>query len=207
MMKKILLLSALFLLFIESYTFCQNKQLENIYIVIGNSINIRSDSDIKSDVMGILKIGQTVKVIKRINKKVKIGNDIGEWVYIDPGIFKKGTTEILKGWVFDKYLARFSDFKIVSDFMNCKLEGYEGDWLLSYEIKRNGTYKRKFLDRDENNNVKVRFCNGKLYRLNNVLVALDDLGAYEILIVIDNGILCSRHYNADGKQICSKCNY
>jgi hypothetical protein len=204
-MKKSVIL-AFCLLVLPSYIFCENKQLEKLYIVIGDNINIRSNPDIKANIIKKLKLGQTVKVIQRENKKIKIGDQVGEWVYIDPGMFKKGTTELLKGWVFDKYLAQYKDFKLVTNFMNCNIDDYEGDWLLSYEIYKNGTYKRKYLDRNEKNNITAHFCKGKLYRLKNVVIALDDTGSFEIFVISDDGILCSSHYNADGKQICSKCN-
>ena len=203
-MKKISFI-IFFIIFFQSYIFCENKILEKIYVVVGDNINIRTEPDIKSNILNKLRIGQTVKILKRTNKKIKIGDDIGEWVYIDPSMFKKGTTELLKGWIFDKYLAQFKDFKVITDFANCKIDDYEGDWLFSYEIYKNGTYKRKYLDRDEKNNISVHFCNGKLYRLNNVIIALDDLGAFEIFYIDDKEFLCSRHYNADGKQICVKC--
>lgn len=193
------------ILLIQINGFCSdNPILYNRYIVIGENVNIRSNATIQASLIGSLKKGHTVKVIKRSGIKEKVENKIGEWVYIDPGIYKKGTTELLKGWVFDRYLAQFNDFTIVKNFFNCKIEGYEGDWLLSYIISKDGTYKRNFLDK-ENNNIVIKSCKGHLYRLNNIIIARDETGSFEIFILNNNNVLCSQHFNADGVLICATC--
>lgn len=204
-MKRFLII-VLFIFFIQPYVLSEkNKLLDRIYFVVGDNVNIRSEADLSSNILVKLSAGQTVKILKRSNKKIKIGNEIGEWVFVDPGMFKKGTTDLLYGWIFNKYLVQFKDFKIIDNFMDAKIEGYEGDWLFSYEIKKNGTYRRKYLDRDKNNKTIVRYCNGKLYRMNNVIVALDEPGAFEIFNIDKKGNICSKHYTADGKRMCSKC--
>src|SRR4030042_1282261 len=119
------------------------EKLDNNYrIVVGDNVNIRSEQNEKSLVVAKIYIATKVQILKRTNKKIKIGDKEGEWVFIDARYYKKGTRETVKGWVFDYYLADLDVFEKMNSYKNCSIEGMIGDYLLSYEFYKDGTYKR-----------------------------------------------------------------
>lgn len=178
------------------------NKLDNDYrIVVGDNVNLRSDDNEKSQVIGKIDIATKVRVLKRTNKKVKVGDKEGEWVYIDSRFFKKGTNETVKGWVFDYYLADLDVFKKIDTYRECKIEGMIGDYLLSYEFYKDASYKRKILEYEKNS---TRFVKGKLYRYRDVVVALDE-DSHQLFYFRKDGFLCCQEFNEDGTQMCTIC--
>lgn len=209
MKKGIVLFSFLLLVtsVIKNVKLYSVEKLDNNYrIVVGENVNIRSEQNEKSLAIGKIYIATKIQILKKTNTKIKIGDKVGEWVFIDARYYKKGTDETIKGWVFDYYLADLDVFEKMNSFKNCKIEGSIGDYVMSYEFCKDGTYKRKILEYDGMNYEKstIRLVKGKLYRYRDVIVAMDDDNKHELFYITPKGDLCSQQYDENG-QICAKC--
>ena len=195
-MKKTILIIAIILhLFyinskINSEEIASNFIGDNIYIVVGDYVNVREEPTQTSKVIFKQRIATIVSVLKRINKKVTIDKNDGEWVFIDTKYFKTiGDSETAKGWVFDYYLSDLSNFKRMESSIECYMEYWAGDSLFSIQINNNGTYIRKNYSYEKK---YYYFTLGKLYKYRNVIFAKDDKSnVYDLLFVNDKGIVCS----------------
>jgi hypothetical protein len=138
---------------------------------------------------------------KKSENQTKIEGIQGKWVFVDTGLYLDSTYEtIAKGWVFDYYLADLNDFKKVKSFQKCFIEGWSGDYFLSYQFNEDGTYTRKL--RKEEGQIKNQELTGKVYQYRKVIYAQDDDGrGSEIFFIDEKGILKSTIGNADGKQM------
>ncbi len=186
---------------IELYSQELNKLSKERYIVIGDRLNIRERPNIRSKTIGKLDITTVVKVLKKNTKKIMIGENKGNWFFVDTGYYIRGTREKLKGWVFSYFLSDGTDFKKISKFSNYRIEGWVGDWLLSYELYADGTFKQREHDSQKDS---YNYIKGVIYRYRNVIVLHDKQRINQIFYISSNKKLCSKHYNADGNQICSK---
>jgi len=171
---------------------------DDTYIVVGDKVNVREEPKINSKIIIQLKITNLVRLIRRSGLKYKNRDIEGEWVYIDTRKSKdimKGET--YKGWIVDYYLAKGNQFEEVKEFYDCVLEGYVGDYHIYYEFKKDGSYKQKYYNLNDTNNIKkAKYKPGKLYKYRNVIILKDDFGID--YFYIDNNKLC---YSED--NICT----
>jgi uncharacterized protein YgiM (DUF1202 family) len=204
-MKEILLL--IFIVILSScVSYSQDiKELEkNYYIVVGENVNIRTEPNQNSKIISRLDIARKVQIIKKSNTKVKIGDLDGEWVYIDSGIYGNKLGETVKGWIFDYYLAPVKEFKKINSICEFNIEGWVGDYLLSYAVNKSGTYKRKIYNYEQD---KIRTdIDGEIFRFRNVLLAKDKNNTgYELFYFPEDNMVYSTYVDMKGKKICAKC--
>ncbi|PKL35371.1 MAG: hypothetical protein CVV44_21410 [Spirochaetae bacterium HGW-Spirochaetae-1] len=191
-------------LFVSLILFQDNfiKADENEFVIaIADNINVRSEPTTSSSILSKVYITKQVMILKRKGKKIKLGDIEGEWIFIDTRSYAKGTKSTVKGWAFDYYFAKINDFKKMDSFKSCSIEGVVGDYLLSYKFNDNGAYKRKIYNAESG---KYDFIGGHLYRLKDVVAAIDADKKYELFYFTPKGILCSQQYDETG-QICSQC--
>jgi hypothetical protein len=200
-MFKLITVLIIFNVNITLYSQELKKLSKDRYIVMGDRLNIREKPSIRSKSLGKLDITTVVKVIKKNTVKEVIGKNKGCWFYVNTGYYIKGTREKLKGWVFSYFLSDGTDFKKISKFKNYRIEGWVGDWLLSYELYVDGKFIQKEYDYDKDS---YNYTKGFIYRYRNVIVLHDKQRINQVLYISSNKKLCSKHYDADGNQICSK---
>lgn len=196
---------ALYLIIFSTQVFSEEyfPKMENSrYLVIGDNVNVREKPNLKSNPIEKLRLLSIVQLIKRSEIKEKIGNFEGRWVYIDTNICGKNCNETIKGWVFDYFLSDGSNFKKVSTFKRCLIEGNVGDTLISIDIFDDGKYNRKRIEYDTD---KLSYHRGQLYKFRNVIIARDNKGDFYLpLYLRKDGVLCSMHSDGNGNQICAK---
>jgi hypothetical protein len=66
------------------------------YSITGDNVNVRADASVDGKILTLLSKGARVKLIKRSDIELYIGDKKGHWAYIETGV--------IKGWVFDYYL-------------------------------------------------------------------------------------------------------
>jgi hypothetical protein len=202
-MKSVFKVFMPFILFFSLANYSSAASKSNSLIVVGDNVNLRQEPSPNSPIVFKLYLTKTVRVVKRTDKKITIDNKSGEWVYVDTGSFKKDSLdETIKGWVFDYYLADLNVFEKINSYKNCSIEGVVGDYLLSYEFYKDGTYKRKLFEYEKNTN---RFIKGKLYRYRDVVAAVDEDGRQELFYFRKDGSLCCQQFHEDGAQMCATC--
>jgi len=182
-----------------------NELSNNYLIIVGDNVNIRIEPNIKSEIILKLNIGDKVKVLKRLNNKIIINGAEGIWIYIDSCRYKNDNLdETIKGWVFSNYAVSINQFKLLNNICQFQIVGWVGDYLLSYNVYGNGSYKRKIYDYDHNKYISG--ITGRIYKFNRVLLALDnDKKGYEIFYFVGDNKICSPKSDMDGKYICAEC--
>jgi hypothetical protein len=189
-----IILLVIFSFFISSIAFCNYNEIN---IIIGDNVNVREKPDIKSKSICKLRLGDSIKIIKRTGKKEKIGDLEGEWIFVD-------TFQSSKGWIFSYYVACVDDFKRVRIFINCTIEGYIGDYYLYYKFNRDGTYITKRHVPHSSNLIER---NGKLFQFKNVIFAKDDDGEnYSVFYQTERKKICNSQRDLRGNpELCTIC--
>ncbi|MGV7927919.1 MAG: SH3 domain-containing protein [Spirochaetota bacterium] len=188
-----------------SFTFIIANELENdgTILVVGDKINVRKEPDTGSEIVYQLRISKRVKILKTSMKKYNSNGIDGQWVYIDTQYTKPDASESIKGWVVDFYLADYSKFKKVKNFLDCKVKGTIGDWVMDYQFQENGKYKRF----DENDSSDNKICkSGSIYQYRKVLILKDDDGSsIDYFYFDENNHLCHYYRDKEGKSFCFDC--
>jgi len=184
------------------------SKLNNFVIICGDKVNVRAEPNVNAKVLECLSICKDVILLKKSGKKEKIGKIEGKWAYIDTRYYKDDKhEETLKGWVFDYYLADLKNFKRVTSFIECKIEGWSGDYLLSYKFYKDGTYKRKKYDYKSRKIIdNIR---GEVYRYRDIIAAHDEKDAKNLAITFyftSEGVLCSpvKDWKTERPLCCKK---
>ena len=161
-MKRIRILS--FILFFVSAFGINIFSASNVEVNICTTdyLNIREEpsinakpimSAIRKEKKRQLRIGDTVRVLKRTDKEEVINGVKGRWAYIDPGYSDRTC-----GWVFDYYLAKEKDFTPLKSLpKNYVLNFADGDAPFEYELYKDGTAVYKAIEEGETDQ------KGKLY--------------------------------------------
>lgn len=158
-------------------TFLFSQSNDDLYVVTTDYLNVRVEPDINAGVLEVpylkntmrkmqLRVTDVVKVLKKSKSEVMVGDKKGRWAYVDTGSYYRNKNEIIKGWVFDYYLAGVKDFLPVKSLrFNMKLEWADGDSGFRYEFYKTG----RFIDLTSKNQ-------GTLYidKTNNVIITKFD---------------------------------
>ncbi len=205
-MKKYLVI-IIFLIFTfvnTNHCLCNIKRKnETRVVVVGNNINVRKDPTTKSPILYQLKLAERVTILKESNIVYLSKQAKGNWVYIDTEYTKVDHKDSIKGWVVDYFLAKYSSFKKVNNFLSCSIEGTIGDWHMKYVFYKNGKYRREDYDYSTRKRI-YKF--GKIYKYRKVLFLKDNDGtAVDYFYFNHKGFLCHYQRNADGESICTKC--
>ncbi|PKL15263.1 MAG: hypothetical protein CVV49_21640 [Spirochaetae bacterium HGW-Spirochaetae-5] len=125
-----------------------------INICTTDYLNIRVEPDLKSKPLMSavrinekrqLRIGDTVRVLKRTEREETVNGVKGRWAYVDPGYSDKTC-----GWVFDYYLAKKEDFKLLKLLPNNYVLNFtDGDAPFEYEFYKDGIAIYKAIDEGE----------------------------------------------------------
>jgi|GEM_PF-3367582 hypothetical protein len=145
MRTKILLRIIIILIAFELYS----EDKEN-YQVVGVNVNLRSESNTKSKVVTVLRIGEDVILLKR-GPKDKIGNFEGEWYYVSTCRYNDKTKEPYFGWVFNYYLLggnnpvkdleKLMKIKLANNKFSLIVRPPDVDEIIStFRINEDGTY-------------------------------------------------------------------
>lgn len=160
------------------------------YFIIGENVNIREESNVNSKVALQLQFGSIVRLIKRTNTVEKIGEQQGEWYFVETGHRKKNSKEKIQGWVFNYFLSNLNEFRLVEKFNHYVIENSVGDMGFRYEIFDNGKYISKRVDLSTGQKVTT---NGLIYRYRNVIFAQpNELVGGMLFLLKNNGELCSQ---------------
>lgn len=173
-----------------------------LFRVTGDKLNVRSSPSIKSKIVVQLRIASRVTFIKKSGIKDAIGGKKGEWIFVETEENPVGKpSKPYKGWIFDYYLVGSKDlssFKRVNSFKKCIIKAWQGDYLLHYEFKKDGSYIRKVYDYEKDKIIERR---GVVYKYQNLYLALDEDGAPGYFYIRNDGIVCNEdHICEDYKQ-------
>lgn len=123
----------------------------NVYRVAGNNVNLREKPSLNSKVVGQLPAGMTVRLKKKDEKKVKIGDMEGNWAYVEADIINPDTNEPYEGWIYDYFLWKIGKRVGTDGFekvvkIELKQNDIEATWLGDgtkdyYHIYENGSFK------------------------------------------------------------------
>lgn len=106
-----------------------SQEIENFYVVNDDHVNIRTEPDITSNVVEYnvgkkaikrqLFITEVVKVLKKDQREVTIGNHKGQWIYVEIRTsYDSKLRKQLSGWVFSYYLSKPEDFTLLNNLKN-----------------------------------------------------------------------------------------
>ncbi|PJZ95020.1 SH3 domain-containing protein [Leptospira meyeri] len=114
------------------------EAIEKYTPIAGESVNVRKDPKLDSQVIIQLPISHLVKIIP--NRKVKdtVNNTIGYWIYVETGYSSEN--KVKDGWIFDTYLGTSEKFKKPKEWQFREFNGTSGDYSLSLKMKKNATY-------------------------------------------------------------------
>lgn len=182
----------------------QSDYFKNKLFVVRDNANVRRLPIEDAEIVKVLNVAREVTLLGKKQDLITVDGVKGCWVYVDTHIFDINGRDILKGWVFDYYLASIDKFKKVTKFRESKINTMVGDTLIYYEFLKDGSYRRKIREIDEYSRVlSVKIEKGHLFRYRDVVLAMDTDKHYEVFYVTDKGFLCSSVYsNADG-FVCS----
>jgi hypothetical protein len=108
-----------FLISLSTYAQNLNNQID-MYVISENGLNVRAEPNIKSNKVGVLRLGSKVKVEKNINSEELINGKRGKWVKI--------YFEEIEGYIFDSYISKICpiDFQEISE--GCWKNDILRDW-------------------------------------------------------------------------------
>ncbi len=201
-MKRFLIFTVIYLFLLGEGS--SNSYFEGKLFVVGDNINVRDLPNINAEIIKTLRISSEVTLLEIKSDLVSVNGVEGKWIYVNTHIYDKKGKDIIKGWVFDYYLAGIDKFKKVTKFRESKINTMVGDTLIYYEFLKDGSYRRKIREIDEYSRVlSVKIEKGHLFRYRDVVLAMDADKQYEVFYITDKGLLCSSVYsNADG-FVCS----
>lgn len=75
----------------------QKQNTKNIYIITGNTVNVRREASLKGTVLLQLNVDDEVEFLEKSAKKQKIGDKEFYW-------YKVKTNQSIKGWIYGAYL-------------------------------------------------------------------------------------------------------
>jgi len=162
-MKRIkTLISLLIIIAVFVVNFSGAQSIE-INICTTDYLNVREEpsinakpimSAVRKEKKRQLRIGDTVRILKRTDKEEEINGVKGRWAYIDPGYSDK-----TYGWVFDYYLAKEKDFTPLKSLPNnLQIKIYDEDTIFHYEFYKDGN-AIQVIDSDMTLNGKIYIDN------------------------------------------------
>lgn len=191
--KTLISLAIIIVVFVVNFSEAQSIEVN---ICTTDYLNIREEpsinakpimSAVRKEKKRQLRIGDTVRVLKRTDKEEEINGVKGRWAYIDPGYSDKTC-----GWVFDYYLAKEKDFTPLKSLPNNYVLNFaDGDAPFEYEFYKDGTAVYKAIEAGETDQ------KGKLYidSRSRVLIIKYDDEELEIMMMmrtffLKKGVIC-----------------
>ncbi|MCP4129460.1 MAG: SH3 domain-containing protein [bacterium] len=164
----------------------------NHYIVLGDKLNVRESSSLRSSVAGQLRVGTIVKVTERSSEWKKIGGNTGQWVKITTETSFANSGSSLEGWVFDYFISDIKKFRQLGRFNHNALTVKKGAATGVYTFFPDGTYSR-------DNGRK-----GRLHYFRTIIIAYNGSNPFQVFYLKNSDTLCTIPTGKYDSPVCSQ---
>ncbi len=190
------IITILSVIFISTFVLDAKEKIklmrDNYYIVIVNTLNLRTEPSINAPVKDVLNIGKIVKKLKSQGETIAISNVQGRWFFVDTESRDNSNPDsTLSGWVFSGYLSDGHEFERVNGFRRTLIQGTIGDSNITIEINADGSVKTTTKGYYEKEPLKFE---GQLFVFKNIFIEYKSkYKSSEVLIKKDDGRICTMY--------------